>query len=635
MQRLYLLVFFLFCFVYALPQTLSDSLFSKINRTKESTARLRAITDLTEHYINIHRDSLDKYAYEAKALAENQSDPVLKAKSALLLAQDYFRWGWSDSCIHTAEAALEYCNPEKSEMRTVYFDLKRLKALVYGGQNNYTAALGVLYKLVEESDTYQEYFVSGINSNTIGSIALAREDYGEALKWIRRGLRYTTHTPRPLLPASCYTNLAMLYNRTQNNDSALFYIQKAIPLSKTSGNVHVISTALGVYSTIALETGKITIAEEALQEMIEYRSATGAQEQYVNDKLMMADFYIQTNQVRKAIELCENAVKTGSIYEFSGETYTNNITNRLHYYEKLAECYEILGDKSAHTDMLKNIITAKDSLYHWNTENALAEMQTVYEVQQKEKTILAQRINLVRRGFIAFASAAALLVAIVIFLLLIRRNRNLNKARVAEAEENERKRIAAELHDNLGVQANAILYTSETLKANPEKSEELSHNLNDTAKEMLFILRETLWALKSAQTDTRHLWMRILNFLSQMSRTYPHIQFLNRGTVPENKTLSSSRGLNILMIIQESVNNAVKHSKTEMIVVESSYDSGQWKLSIKDNGIGFDSELVDSSHCYGLENMRQRAQESDLELEINSREGEGTEISLKLEIKNV
>ena len=150
---------------------------------------------------------------------------------------------------------------------------------------------------------------------------------------------------------------------------------------------------------------------------------------------------------------------------------------------------------------------------------------------------------------------------------------------VTNAEENERKRIAADLHDNLGVQANAVLYASELLKQEPANNNLVVSNLNDTAKEMLFFLRETLWALKSTDTTAAKLWLRVLNFVAQMRRNYTNINFITSGTGPGNFLLPSAKALNILMIIQEATNNAIKHSNARQITVKGFAGDDNWNIS--------------------------------------------------------
>lgn len=199
-----------------------------------------------------------------------------------------------------------------------------------------------------------------------------------------------------------------------------------------------------------------------------------------------------------------------------------------------------------------------------------------------------------------------------------------------EQEEKERKRIAAELHDNLGVQANAILHNSNLLTENNDNNNAVLTDLQDTAKEMLHNLRETLWAMKTADVTATDLWLRIINFMKQMGRHYNTINFKIEGDAPANVTIASNRALNMVLIVQEAVNNAVKHANATNITATAKTDGGKWYISVTDNGIGFDTTLHknEKNDNYGLTNMQERADASAITFSIISTAGKGTTVSL-------
>ncbi len=177
-----------------------------------------------------------------------------------------------------------------------------------------------------------------------------------------------------------------------------------------------------------------------------------------------------------------------------------------------------------------------------------------------------------------------------------------------EQEEKERKRIAAELHDNLGVQANAILHNSTLLNLEKESNKNIVTNLQDTAKEMLVNLRETLWAMKTTDVTATDLWLRIINFMKQMGRHYNHVNFELQGTPPKEFIIPSKKALNIVLVLQETINNAVKHSEAKKITAKSIISNTSWQVLIEDDGKGFELEKAkQKDDSYGLTNMQERA----------------------------
>ena len=96
--------------------------------------------------------------------------------------------------------------------------------------------------------------------------------------------------------------------------------------------------------------------------------------------------------------------------------------------------------------------------------------------------------------------------------------------------------------------------------------------------------------------------------------------------------LTPAEALNIFRIFQEAINNAVKYSNAEEILLSVTTEAPSWySISVKDNGKGFDTKVLHQGH-YGLENMRERAREIQLILEITSCENKGTTVMLSKSI---
>ena len=245
-----------------------------------------------------------------------------------------------------------------------------------------------------------------------------------------------------------------------------------------------------------------------------------------------------------------------------------------------------------------------------------------------------------------YGSLVILLLSVTVFYLLFKQYRQkeqvkLTKAlarekRMAEeavtaAEDSQRKRIAADLHDNLGVQANAILYGTELLIQENDEKDGLVNNLHNTAKDMLVSLRETLWAMKTADVNAADVWLRIINFSKQMQRYYQAISITTSGIAPGDFYMNSAKALNAVLIVQEAVNNAARHAMAGVITINSSLSGNTWRVEVKDDGRGFDvNEMRKKKDSYGLTNMNERAASAGLQLEIRTQRLSGTSILLQM-----
>jgi signal transduction histidine kinase len=236
-----------------------------------------------------------------------------------------------------------------------------------------------------------------------------------------------------------------------------------------------------------------------------------------------------------------------------------------------------------------------------------------------------------------WVTAGLLLLGIIVFNINLYNKRKFAKKIIQLKEQQkiqeEKDRISKELHDNIGVQANAILHNATLLNDPQSNKDYLAGNLKETAKLMLVNLRETLWAMKSNDITAIDLWLRIINFMKQMGKNYTEIQFTIEGQAPEHKTIGSNKALHIVLVLQEAVNNAVKHAKARQIKMRSTINNKQWIIVLQDDGMGFilDLPTLKTDH-YGISNMQQRAIDGKFELKFASTPGTGTQITVMQEL---
>ncbi|HVW13273.1 MAG TPA: triple tyrosine motif-containing protein [Mucilaginibacter sp.] len=235
-------------------------------------------------------------------------------------------------------------------------------------------------------------------------------------------------------------------------------------------------------------------------------------------------------------------------------------------------------------------------------------------------------------AIMGFCTTAAV-VLIVSFYNKRRYQKALQEVLVKQRLQNQREQISRDLHDNLGAQANAIFYGTELLMRKSGNKEALIGSLHDTARDMLTVLRETLWAMKITQVDAANLWLRILNFARKIGNYYPGLSIVINGSPPEALVINASLALNMILIVQEAINNSVRHSGAKVISVSSYPGNKTWRIEIIDDGKGFDlAETSKKPESYGLENMAERAAESNIAFGINSVPLHGTKVYMEIDI---
>ena len=197
-------------------------------------------------------------------------------------------------------------------------------------------------------------------------------------------------------------------------------------------------------------------AESLLENGLRVRETIGDAFYIVSDIYQLGLFYADNNETDKGIAVLKEGIAMA---------YQNRLFEKLPIlYSALAKNYKAANNYIAYSKTLDTIITLKDSLYEKNSADALAEMQTKYEVQKKENTIIQQHYDLVKKDLFIYTIGGVLAITILsgffffqnrkknqrlkLQAIEIEQKKNLTHA-VMKAEEDERKRIAEDLHDSV------------------------------------------------------------------------------------------------------------------------------------------------------------------------------------------
>jgi len=635
-------------FVNAQTRTI-DSLRKKLWVSEKESYRLGILLSLCEEYQSLNRDTLYAYAIEARDLAAAQKNKKEVSLAALALANAYMQWGWVDSALASIEPEIPLNPVTDPTTRDTYFKLTRQKAMCYGNKSDFEKALAIFFPLLSEAEIYKDTLNMGGIMNTVGSIAIARGEPAEALKWINKAITFSIAGPKyfPVL-AAVYVNAANAYNQIEKTDSAFYFIQKSIPICRKLENLNYLATALRVQTSLMTKKGRLDEAEASLKEMISIRRLTSVGEFFVDDNLQLADFYANTGQLDKAIAFCKKQLQTGNVYDTAAKesaTFTNDPKMRLAYFQALSKYYKQAGMYPEYQETLEQIIAAKDSFYVANSAQAIADAEAKYEVQKKENTILQQKYGLQRKNFFIYGAFGLLALALITVYFIFRDYRRRQRLKmtlalaeekritinaVKAAEEKERVRIAADLHDNLGAYAASL--SSNLGYIQPLDKESAMSNafreLNNNSNAIISELNDTIWVLKKEALSLTAISDRIKVFISRIQKSYPDLHIEVEEQVKTDHQLPSSQAFHLYRVLQEAINNALKHSKGKNIKVKITGDNN-WNVSVADDGTGIDlSNESAGGGGNGLNNMKERCKEAGWEISWQKTDSGGTIVKI-------
>ncbi|MCO5238959.1 MAG: GAF domain-containing protein [Chitinophagaceae bacterium] len=199
------------------------------------------------------------------------------------------------------------------------------------------------------------------------------------------------------------------------------------------------------------------------------------------------------------------------------------------------------------------------------------------------------------------------------------------------AEEKLRGVIARDLHDEMGstltsihVLSNlAITQQKETKTPYLEKIKEYTGNMMET-------MSDIIWAVNPQHDTVERLLLRMKEFSVELLEPAGMTCHFSIEGVHNAPALQAEERKFLYLIFKEALNNAVKYSRAGIVDVAIAESGGFLRMTITDNGVGFDPGSVSGGN--GLTNMRSRAKAIGARLDIRSAPGEGTVVTLEKRI---
>jgi signal transduction histidine kinase len=184
-----------------------------------------------------------------------------------------------------------------------------------------------------------------------------------------------------------------------------------------------------------------------------------------------------------------------------------------------------------------------------------------------------------------------------------------------EAQEREKKRIAVEMHDDVGSKLTALKFGINGSSLNPEAKESFLKSLQET----IFSVRRLSNELMPSILDELGLIPASKNLISNLQKQVNTIHFdLISAKGEASKYQTRIVELSIYRILQELLNNCIKYSKATQIKIIIEQRKEGVELIIEDNGIGFDPSQMEllQMESLGLKNMNARAQQINASLDF-------------------
>ncbi len=515
-------------------------------------------------------------------------------------------------------------------------------AYTYEGDNQ-DKSVEAIFKAI---NIYEKLNKKDKQAQALGELGfrMKRRDLEKAMYYMQKGLKIAETNNFKSELKDLYNNYGVLKQWNKEIDSAIYYFKSGLDIKKQQddrfGIPYSLSNLAGAYLKKNDYDKASSLLKESIQLRIQLEDSIGLGENYTQ----LAEVYYAEERFDEALNLFKKSTKIARLkeyklleqfaYDYISKVYQqkNQADSALYYYKK-------------HVEIKENMFTEKQ-------EAKIAELNIAYETEKKESQIAQSKLKIQRKNTLLYGAFGSVILLGIIGYLVYNQQRTKNnklkkemelKTALAKIEtqnklEEQRLRISGDLHDNIGSQLTFVIsglqYIQYQKKMKIDEVKTKLEQISEFTQQTIFELRDTIWAMNKEKIQLSDMINRLNNFTNQLD-------------VKENLTVSVSNnlknniddfvfsalsGIQIYRVIQESINNAIKHAHAENININLDYNNDDLKIKIKDDGSGFDIDLAKAGN--GLSNMKKRAEKLKAEYNIISTKNEGTTISLSINLKH-
>ena len=569
-----------------------------------------------------------------------QRKKVLNIECAAMdaLAEYYRTEGEYEQCIVLADSAIELGKKAKAykEVGTSY----QTAGAAYTELGNTKKAADYYHKAIRYHE--KAGYAKGVAMTTtnLGSLYYMSNQNRDAINWYKKALVLQQQNNDSNSIAITLTALGQVYYDEKQLDSSEYYTLKAYDIMITRPLMvnSLYENVLSLYD-FAFERNDLKLAAHWLDiadSLARSQSSETKIARVLNCRGLIAE---KQGNIPLAISLTKE-----SLIAIEQEGYLL-VTSGV--YKSLYKMYYNLGDYKNALDAYVKYKELSDSIYTTESTENLNELNIKYETAKKEKEIalqqnvIAEKESKLRLLYVFVTGAAIIVLLIVVLFIQSKRTARqkqfamkqeqdiaLLKALVT-GEERERSRVARELHDGLGgilAAAQMHLSTLETAQVNDLNKLKQSEKLVATAAE------ETRRIAHNMLPETL-LRLGLDEALKEYSRTITDSKLLQveYESMGMDERVDASAELAIYRVIQELVNNIIKHAKATHSFIQLHRHNNVLSITIEDDGQGFDTKSQQKDGI-GLANIKSRINYLNGSVNIKSDKEKGTSVYIEIQL---
>jgi len=476
------------------------------------------------------------------------------------------------------------------------------------------------------------------------SVIYANSGYDDlAIDYLKFAIKNAEESNHDLLMSYALGNL--LHYQIKNNefDDAKSSLEKSSALCEKLSSPRICSYYYLRAGTFYDKLKKYNQAESAYNKALIFAKELNDTYDLMHTYISVGDHYILSGNTKEAIS---NFIEFEKIYQNQSVPDLGVLG-----YKSWAKAEKMAGNFSNSNNYLEKYIKINDSLNTEKNKTSIANADTKYQSEKKDREIAEQQLALADQKLAITESnsktrtmtiliVSLLLGSILLWFSFSQRQKRMQQQLVSiereqevrtleslmEGEEKERLRIAKELHDGVNGDLSAIKFKLVSLLETNNTVINEAVTMIDNSCEQVRTISHNLVPPSLRDFD---LLEAVENYCNDMNAIHkPEITFQHLG---DAIVLEKKQEANVFRIIQELVTNSIKHAEAKEVLVQLSNVENNLQLTVEDNGKGFDIANVQSDGI-GMQNIRSRVAYLNGALDIKS-DAKGTSFTINFKDK--
>ncbi len=501
----------------------------------------------------------------------------------------------------------------------------------------YEEALKLCHQHITVARNVQNDSAECVYTKLLGVTYYYMQQRQEALLYFEKALKQAELHGYYPIAYSCSNNIGGILLDLKEYTRAERSLLQALSLMRTYGaKPEELVITKRLLATLYDYQGKPAAAENIYKETIAYSLQNGDSLSAAHAMTFYADLLWKQKQYQKAVSVGKQAIEL----ERRG-------ANRNALLASLTMQRKYLIGQHAFRELVSldsEIIALQAAIFSTDLNKEISETEVKYKMKELlyQQQLGAANANK-KQQLLIVAFVGALLVTSLAFVVLYQRNKARQHERLeAEktaaiilGEEQERVRMAAELHDGVGQMMSSAKMNLSALEPELEKADA---GIREKYQGIMKLVDTSCAEIRQVAHDLAPFWVMELGLEDALKRLTQKaggsLAQINLYCDPLPDPLDKVLTTTLFRVIQECINNALKHAHASHIDVAVNLEKEGLSVTVEDDGVGFSlSETSSTASGIGMENIRRRIHYLNGTVEWDSSPGNGTLVAISIPLK--